>query len=88
MVRKPAATGWRTSSCAAAAATLPELHADDVFGIHREVVAQREAAARIEGKIVADPLVAFPAAAARTVAAPGEIFHRGLDVGVRRRPGG
>ena len=50
----------------------PSLHADDVLGIHREVVAQREAAARIEGKIVAHALVAVPPAAARTVAARRE----------------
>ncbi len=67
------------------AAALSHLHADHVLRIHREVVAQHKASARIEGKIVAGPFVALGPAAPRTIPPPGKIFHRRLDTRVADR---
>ena len=58
------------------AAALVELDANGILGIDREVILEGKAAARIEGKIVADALIAVAPDGSRCVLSGGELFHR------------
>src|SRR4029077_940299 len=61
-------------------ATLSEADADRVFAIHGEIVAGGKSAARVEGQIAADALVACLPAGAGRIGARRNLFRRGFDV--------